>query len=197
MHRRQALFELADRQAGYFTAAQARALGYSDRAIHYHKRRGEWIPVGWGLYRLRAYPVSPEEELVRLTLWSRNRKGEPQAVVSHETALRLYGLTDLVPEHYHLTVPFSFRKRPPAGVVLHRARLREGEYREHAGYRVTTPLRTLLDVAAGDLSPEHLAAAVEEALARGLVRRARLEAALREQPGRVRERLLAALAEVR
>ncbi len=46
-----------------------------------------------------------------------------------------------------------------------------------SGYRVTTPLRTLLDVAASPLSQEHLDKAVVQALERGMVRRAALETA--------------------
>jgi predicted transcriptional regulator of viral defense system len=165
------LFELADRQAGYFTAAQARALGYSDRLIHHHKRQGNWLESGWGLYRLRDYPASEEEELVRLSLWSRDKRGRPQAVVSHDTALALHELSDLMPSRYHLSVPPGFRKNPPPGVVLHRVRLHPDEVAWRGGYRITTPLRTLLDAARSGVSPEHVAEAARQALERGLVRR--------------------------
>ena len=173
------LFEVADRQAGYFTARQAREAGYDYRLQHYHRERGNWIPVGHGLYRLRQYPTVEDEELVRLSLWSRDRGGRPQAAVSHETALRLHELTDLMPDHIHLSVPKGFRKEPPNGVVLHKAPLDEGGVEARRGYRVTTPLRTILDIARSlRVSPEHLEAAVAEALERGLVRRKRLRAAL-------------------
>lgn len=95
------LFETADRQAGYFTASQAREAGYDYRLQHYHRERGNWIPAGHGLYRLRQYPTVEDEELARLSLWSRNRSGKPQAVVSHETVLRLHDLTDLMPAAIH------------------------------------------------------------------------------------------------
>lgn len=173
-------FEVADRQAGYFTAGQAREAGYDHRLQHYHRVRGNWIPVGHGLYWLRQYPDAEDEELVRLFLWSRDRGGRPQAAVSHETALRLYDLTDLMPDRVHLSVPKSFRKEPPKGVVLHKARLEDSEVEaRRGGYRVTTPLRTILDVASSpEVSPEHLEAAVAEALDRGLMRRKRLREAL-------------------
>ena len=170
------LFEVADRQAGYFTARQAREAGYDYRLQHYHRERGNWIPVGHGLYRLRQYPDVEDEELVRLSLWSRDRGGRPQAVVSHETALRLHGLTDLMPDRIHLSVPKGFRKEPPKGVVLHKVRLEDGDVEDRRGYRITTPLRTILDIARSTrVSPEHLEAAVAEALERGLVRRKRLQ----------------------
>jgi predicted transcriptional regulator of viral defense system len=177
--REERLFEVADRQAGYFTARQALEAGYGYPLQHYHRERGHWVPAGHGLFRLRRYPEGENEQLTRLWLWSRSQEGEPQAVASHETALALWGLSDLMPERVHLSVPKGFRKRPPAGVVLHKADLAEGDVEERDGLPVTTPLRTLLDVA-GDrrVSPEHLESAAREAVERGLVRRKRLREAL-------------------
>jgi hypothetical protein len=74
-------------------------------------------------------------------------------------------------------VPRGFRKRVPVGCVLHKANLAAHEVESRTGYRVTTPLRTLLDVADHPLSQEHLNAAVREALERGLVRRGLLATA--------------------
>ena len=166
------LFEIADGQAGYFTAKQAREAGYDYRLQHYHRERGHWIPEGHGLFRLSRYPEGEHENLVRLSLWSRNREGVPQAVVSHETALRLHGLSDLMPEKVHLSVPKGFRKPPLKGVVLHKTDLADGDVKAWDGFAVTTPLRTVLDVARShEISPEHLESAVREAVAHGLVRR--------------------------
>ncbi len=169
------LFDVADQQAGYFTARQALEAGYDYPLQHYHRERGHWIQVGHGLFRLNRYPEGENEDLVRLYLWSRDREGKPQAVVSHETALRLYDLSDLMPEKVHLSVPRSFRKRSPKGVILHKLDLAEGDVEVRNGFRVTTPLKTILDVARSrEVSPEHLESAVREAVVRGLVRRKRL-----------------------
>jgi len=174
--RAERLFEVADRQAGYFTARQAREVGYGYRLQHYHRERGHWIPAGHGLFRMSRYPEGEDEDLARLYLWSRNREGEPQAVVSHETALRLHGLSDLIPEKTRLSVPKGFRKRPPKGVVLHKSDLSRADAEDRNGFRVTTPLRTVLDIARSrEVSPEHLESAVRDAVARGLVRRKRLK----------------------
>jgi hypothetical protein len=117
---------------------------------------------------------------VRLTLWSRDRNDQPQAVVSHESALVLHDLSELLPGEIHLTVPPKFRKEPPAGCVLHKARLAPKDIEERAGFRVTVPLRTLLDVAASGVPEEQLQKAVADALSRGLVRRSKpLEAHVR------------------
>lgn len=173
--RRQQLFELADAQAGYFTAAQARTLGYLKQYQQHHRETGAWQRVLRGLFRLRNYPQTDYEQWVQLTLWSHNRRGQAQAVVSHQTALRFYDLSDVQPDKIHLTVPPSFRKTPPAFAVLHKAQLAPSDVQSFTGFSVTTPLRTLLDVAQSHLSPEHLETATAQALQRGLVRRKALE----------------------
>lgn len=87
-----------------------------------------------GLFKMSRYPEGENEDLVRLSLWSRNREGEPQAVASHETALRLHGLSDLMPGKVHLSVPKGFRKRPPKGVVLHKSDLADGDVEAWNGF---------------------------------------------------------------
>ena len=176
------LFAKALEQGGYFTAKQAREAGYDYPHLDYHVSAGNFERVEHGLYRLISLPPGEHDDLVRLTLWSRDRQDEPQAVVSHESALVLHDLSDLLPAEIHLTVPPTFRKAPPAGCVLHKARLAPKDIEERAGFRVTVPLRTLLDVAASGAPEEQLQKAVADALARGLVRRNKLLEAARKSP---------------
>ena len=172
-----ALYQIAAAQGGYFTAAQARQVGYAYSQQHFHVSRGNWLKIDRGLFRLRDFPPGEREDLIRWSLWSRNQKSVPQAVVSHDTALTVHELSDVMPAQVHLTVSPGFRKRVPPGCVLHKAILTPAEIEPRNGYRVTTPLRTLLDVADSPLSQEHLNRAVRDALERGLVRRRLLEAA--------------------
>lgn len=188
------LAALAHTQGGYFTTKQAREAGYGYSHLDYHESAGNFERVGHGLYRLQTIPPAEHDDLIRLALWSRNQKDEPQAVASHETALVLHGLSDLLPGRIHLTVPPGFRKLAPPGCVIHKARLDDAEVEEREGYRVTTPLRTLLDAAAGGVSTEQLLQAADDALTRGLVRRSVLEAAASRTPGG--SRLAALLARV-
>jgi predicted transcriptional regulator of viral defense system len=164
----------AQEQGGYFTAKQARRSGYDYAHLDYHVLTGAFERVNHGLYRIADIPASGDEDLIRLSLWSRNRDDEPQAVVSHESALILHELTELLPNRIHLTVPPGFRKDPPEGCVIHKAILLPEDVEERTGFRVTTPLRTLLDVSAGATSEEQLENAVREAMGRGLVRRKKL-----------------------
>jgi len=171
------LYQIADGQEGYFTAAQARQAGYAYSQQHYHVSSGRWQKIERGLFRLRDYPPGEREDLVRLTLWSHNRKGKPQATVSHYTALAVHNLSDLMPVEIHLTVPPRFRKEPPPGCVFHKAILTQCDSEQRPGYRITTPLRTLFDIADTPLSQEHLNKAVQDALEMGLVRRGLLQTA--------------------
>lgn len=173
-----ALQSLAEEQGGLLTAKQAAAQGYRSPHIAYHVRTGRLKPVRHGIYRLTTVPMSEHDQLIELALWSRNRADEPQATVSHATALVVHGITDLLPGKVHLTVPPGFRKRPPEVCVLHRARLERADWEQRVGFRVTTPLRTLLDA-----STDHAVTRLEfenslrRALDGGLVLRRDLEQA--------------------
>jgi predicted transcriptional regulator of viral defense system len=166
---RRRLVAVASAQSGYFSAAQALRAGYSYQAQKQNADRGNWLKVGRGVFRLPEWPAGRREDLVRLALWSHGR-----AVVSHESALSVHELGDVNPARIHLTVPPGFRQRVPAGVVLHRAELPAADVREQEGFRVTTPLRSLLDAAAGDLDLDLLAGAIEDALEQGLLTRTAL-----------------------
>jgi predicted transcriptional regulator of viral defense system len=190
----EALFAIATRQSGYFTARQALVAGYAYPEHTYHTAHGNWLKVARGIYRLRNYPSSDRDDLVVLFLQSIDRSGQPQGVFSHETALALHELSDANPARIHITLPPRFRKHMPDGLVIHRATLSETDWQEQDGYRLTTPLRTLVDIAASPSSISHLEDAVRDALRRGLVRRKHLRATTTETTdGAVRARLLVAL----
>jgi len=187
---RRRLLALAARQSGLFTAAQALAAGYSYPAQRYHADRGNWLRIDRGLYRLPEWPAGPHEDLVRWTLWSRD-----QGVISHETALALHDLGDVNPSRVHLTVPPTFRARDP-GVVLHKGVIPAEDLEEREGYRITTPVRSLLDVAGTDIEIDHLARAVEAALNRGLTTKRALRARADASEPRAALRIERALGEV-
>jgi hypothetical protein len=162
---RRRLLSRAAVQSGYFTAAQAREAGYSYQAQRYHTQRGNWIRVDRGVYRLPEWPPGPHDDLVRWTLWSGGR-----GVVSHDTALAVHELGDVMPARVHLTVPPGFARRSPA-VILHFALVPSEDREEREGYTVTTPLRSILDTAAAGIQTDHLTGVIEDALSRGVVTR--------------------------
>jgi len=163
------LLEYAGNQGGYFTAKQAFKAGYSYRLHSYHVRTGRWIKIDRGVFRLKSSPAADREDLVRWTLWSRNHKDEPQMVASHETALAIHDISDVSPAKFHFTAPLAFRKKVPHGVILHRAVLKPEEVEKREGFFVTTPVRTLKDVAESHLSLDELRKALQDARDRGLI----------------------------
>lgn len=166
---RRRLNAAAMRQGGYFTAAQAREMGYTHQAQRYHVARGSWIRVDRGLFRLGDWPDRAEDVYVRWRLWSRDL-----GVVSHQSALSLHGLGDVNPVRVHLTVPRGFRSSDPA-VALHRGALGPLDVEEREpGFRLTTPERSLLDAAAAELTQDQLDSAVADAVEEGLVMPRRL-----------------------
>lgn len=172
---RRTLFELAAQQGGYFTAKQAARAGYSKQHVDYHAKVGNFERVERGMFRLPEVPISKHDDLIRLALWSRGRNDRPQAVASHETALGVLGLGELLPKKVHLTIPPTFRKKPPRTVVLHRMRLADDDVEERDGFYVTGAMRTLLDVsAAGAISQDQFERAVADAFRLGFVRRTAL-----------------------
>lgn len=165
------LIDLASTQGGYFTAKQAEQAGYLYPHLVYHVKAGNFERAGHGLYRIPTIPLSEHDDLIRIAIWSRGRHDQPQAVMSHQTALGLYGLSDLIPAEIHATVPPKFRKRPPKGCTLHKCMLKSHESKEMSGFRATTPIRTLTDLAPDpSISTEQFDKAVAQAIKRGLIR---------------------------
>lgn len=160
---RRRLFNLATERAGYFTAAQAKELGYSYQAQAHHVGAGNWLRVDRGLFRLAEWIPNVHDDLARWTLWSRGH-----GVVSHETALAVHGIGEFESSKVHLTVPPGFTKRDEA-VVLHRANLTEADVVERTGFRVTTAVRSIVDVAALSPDEDQLARAIEDARQSGLL----------------------------
>lgn len=186
--RRDRLFEIASEQGGYFTGAQAHACGYSRALLAHHAKSGRFIRIRQGLYRFREYPTSPREEVIAAWLAA----GKETAIVSHESALDLLGLSDVVPEVVNLTVPRSKRYRTgTVGVAIHTTtrRIDRSDVLTREGIRVTGPVRSIIDSAQAGAAPEQIEAAVRQALDRGLANRPKLLRAAKQRGGRV-ERLI-------
>src|SRR5438445_1801917 len=168
------LYEFAETQAGFFTTKQAKAAGYAENTHPYHVQAQNWIREHRGIYRLANFPQSDRPDLMLWWLWSKNREGLSQGVYSHETALSLHELTDLMPAKLHMTVPKSFRRnsRIPRQLVLHYADVQDKDTEVIHGVRVTRPMRTILDLfCAGSVPIPTLRNALREGLHRGVIRR--------------------------
>ena len=182
------LFSVAEGQAGYFTTAQAHRAGYSRGLVAHHAKTGSFERVRSGVYRLTRFPGSQREDLYIAWL-----EAGPRAVVSHDSALELYGLSDLLPAETHLTLPRTSSRRR-SGIRMHTTRLESSDIAVRDGLPVTTVARTIADFARSGGAPELIAQAVHEALDRGLVSQEELEDQASRHGGRAKREIVAALA---
>lgn len=164
---------MASEHHGHFTNAEARDCGFTRSLLSHQTRSGKFIRVRRGVYRFRDYPSSPREEVVAAWL----AVGKDVAVVSHDSALDLLGLSDVIPDAVHLTVPRSKRYlHHLPGVVIHTTTrsLASNDVTVRDGIRLTSAARTILDAADAGTAPEQVELAVRQAVARGLVTRNQL-----------------------
>lgn len=150
-------------QGGYFNREDAHSHRISDRLLSYHVGTGRFERVLPAVYRLAHAPVSPNDDLFVAWVWSRYR-----GAISHDSALALYGLSDLMPSRVHLTVPPDERRRIRL-FELHRSRLPEADVVPYEGLRVTRPARALVDAAAAGADPEQIQLAIHQGLSRALM----------------------------
>ncbi len=180
------LYQVAESQAGYFTTEQALATGMERSTLRHHARPGgRYQRIRRGLYRLRHFPPTPHEHVVAAWLALSN----VPATVSHESALELYDLSDVIPNAIHVTVPREKRgQRPRTGVRFHTLEHPPDatEIRRVAGVLATSPERTIIDSLEAGTQLEQIELAVRQALERGLTTPRRLRAAAAGHPARVR-----------
>jgi very-short-patch-repair endonuclease len=153
--------ELARRQYGVVARTQLLAAGVSSSTI------GRMLAAGWltrvhaGVYLVAGHPLSQPARWMAGVL-----AGGPEAILSHASAGALWEIVERVPGPVHVTAPSGRHKR--RGLVLHRIPVPDGHRTTHKRIPVTTPSRTLLDLAA-ILSPRRLERAVETADRLGLL----------------------------
>jgi predicted transcriptional regulator of viral defense system len=162
-----ALYSVAEGQMGYMTTAQAAAVGVRPMTLVMMTKRGALERASRGVYRLVAFPVQPLGRYMQATLWPYERPG----VLSYETALFLFELSDFDPPKVHVTVPAEFRiqREIPEYLAIHHDDLVAEDVTRRDGIPITTPERTLRDCIRADLGPAVVSRAVREARRAGLL----------------------------
>lgn len=158
------LSKVAKYQKGYVATYQVEV---SHQLVHHHESAGRLERVLRGIYRMTQYPIEEDEQLVVAYLWSKE-----EGVISHESALAIHDLSDVLPKKVHMTLPADqqrVRRKIPDWLELHFADIPEADKEWYDVVPTTRPIRTLVDVAAARIEPELLRQAVEEAKERRLV----------------------------
>ncbi|MFZ0040557.1 MAG: type IV toxin-antitoxin system AbiEi family antitoxin domain-containing protein [Solirubrobacteraceae bacterium] len=145
---------IADRQYGHVTRAQLLALGMPARTITRRVKSQDLVVVHAGVYAVGHAEVSPVAKAAGAVLAC----GQG-AALSHGSAAALWGLRRW-PAHPEVSAPVQ--RRVP-GIRSHRrCTLARRDIRHQLGIRVTSPARTVLDIAPG-LDDPSLARAVNDA----------------------------------
>lgn len=174
------LMTYAEKHEGFFTAQEAAAAGYSPQNQSYHVRAGHWERHARGIFRMKHFRTywTDRPDFVVAYLWTANAQGVPEGVISHSSALLAWNLSSLCQySKIHLTVPKTFRRRSQCvyKVQLHQGELNEADVEDKFGVRITTPLRTVLDLILANkgpqlhIEPKHIREAVEAMVMRSLL----------------------------
>ncbi len=162
------LFALAASQHGMVAAAQARQYGFSRDSLSRLATQGTLRRLARGVYRWRDFPGSPFEDIAEAWL----RLGE-SAIASHETALVLNGLTDLMPRKHHFVVPRSARgRRRIPTVTLHTRThpISPDDVQRVHGIPAMRPEIAIIEAAAEGADPTQVDLALRELHERGTLR---------------------------
>lgn len=173
------LDRLAGRQHGLIALRQCERLDLSRRQIQWFIRTGAMIRVRPGVYRWCG--AVPSWEMMAMASVLAAGEG---AALSHRSAGRLWGLLAAEPGPLEITCARWLRL---AGVTAHQHRLVAKETTRRDGIPVTTPARTLLDLAESCATSE-LGRLIDDALRRDLTTLGTLETLLRNHEGRGRRR---------
>lgn len=138
------LERLREKHSQIFTTSEANTLGVSPQLLRHYLAKGLIERASHGVYRFPSnYGLDLESQIKELL------KAAPQAIISHKTALRLYGLTEETPAQIDLLVPDkNIPKRKFEDVKLHplAAGLMRNGLTSLRGIRITSLERTLIDL---------------------------------------------------
>lgn len=179
------ILRIAERQHGAVTRAQLLALGVTRHEIATRLADGRLREVYRGVYLVGA--IAPLYAREQAALFACGEGG----VLSHATAGVIWQIltrTEL-PSDPHVTIPRARRTRRD-GITLHRAPLARPDVRVRHGLRLTSPARTILDLAAVVRDAYELEAMVAEANFLNLASERELESQVERNPRRIGVRLL-------
>ena len=170
-----AIAALAARQHGVVARRQLAQLGLGRRAVEHRLAMRRLHPLHRGVYAVGHRVLSQHGAWMAATLVA------DRAVLSHRAAAARWGIRPTERERTEITVPRAVRARPR--LQIHQARIGSDERTARHGIPVTTPARTLLDLATV-LSSTRLERAATEAEIRRLMSPTSLDALVARYPSR-------------
>jgi very-short-patch-repair endonuclease len=171
------VLEVAKRQHGAVARWQLLRAGVSPEAVTTRLRDGRLRQFHHGVYLVGAVPAPHAHEAAALLAYG------PSAVLSHRTAANYWNLLPYpAPAPVWITIPPE-RSATRPGIRAVRAELLPKDIRRRERLRLTSPPRTILDLAA-HLRPDDLEQVVAEAHFRRIAREPELRGQLKRNPGK-------------
>ena len=171
------LIELASRQHRCVARRQLVELGYGDRAIAHRLAAGRLVPVYDGVYAVAPLPIEERTRWMAATLTAQG------SVLSHASAGAAWAVRLFNGQFEIVTRPGDGGPEHLDGVLVCRSRTLAGNTTTLDGIPITTPERTLIDLAP-HLRDRALARAVREACRLQITRPSDLFIALARHRGR-------------
>lgn len=135
---------IADAQHGVITREQLRNLGVDDNAIRYRVATGRLHRVAPNVFAVGRPSLDVHGQRLRAL-----KTYSSEAWLSHRTGAAVWNLYWDATKSTHVSVMHRRGLAPREGVTLHRPRtLRPEDVTTHEGFAVTTPARTIFDLAA-------------------------------------------------
>lgn len=170
-------WSLVGRQYGVITREQLLALGFSAKEIKTRIANGRLHQLWRGVYAVGRPRVGRKGYWLAAAFAC-----GPQAVLSHGSASALWRIGEYEPSWVEVSVPCHLRRRRQGIRVRRRTHLDDADVTQREGIPVTSPIRTLIDLAPR-LNRAQLERAVNEAANLDLVSPDALRAALDERSG--------------
>jgi predicted transcriptional regulator of viral defense system len=143
------LREIAGEHDGFFTTLEAGAAGVSSVIVAQLHKRGRVVRVSQGLHRFPRWPTSEYQQYQEAVLWPQVYRHLDYSLISHDSALEFYNLTQLNPNVVHVSLPehTRIRRTVPSWIRLHFDAVPESDRRwEHRVSVVSIP-RAIEDIA--------------------------------------------------
>jgi very-short-patch-repair endonuclease len=158
-----AVWRLVRRQRSVVARWQLIELGYGEEAIRHRVRTGRLIRLYRGVYAVGTVQLHPDAFLIAAVLAA--GRG---AALSHRSAAAKWDIVNRAPRRIELSIPAD-RCVAIDGLVLHRRTGLAAHTTTRHGIAITTPLLTLVDLAATLPDDDDVEAAVNDADSRGLI----------------------------
>lgn len=155
----------SERRAGVFTRGDAVTAGMTDDHLQHLADVGVYRRLALGRYAVSGAPRDWMQEAWAAVVGLGDLGG-----LSHRAAATLWDLTGYPPGPVEVLAPVGSGSRNPLAIVHRSRNLDRRDFTKRSGLLVTTPTRTLLDLASTETDATRFLSAFDDAICRGLVR---------------------------